>query len=145
MIIRNKLLRIIFPLSINHLPAYSAQKGFTLIELVMVIVILGVLASVALPKFVDLKADAQDAATKGVAGAISSASSINYGARSVNVNKGVPIAYCADAGTLLQGGLPTGYVVGGTLPQAVPAGTTVNCTLTGPSSTSAIVPITGIL
>ena len=47
----------------------QAQKGFTLIELVMVIVILGVLAAVALPKFVDLKGDAQQAAMSGVAGA----------------------------------------------------------------------------
>ena len=117
-----------------------------MIELVMVIVILGVLASVALPKFVDLKADAQDAATKGVAGAISSASAINYGARSVNLSKGVPIADCVDAKNLMQGGLPSGYTVGGGFPPApVPAGTTVNCTLNGPSGTSATVAVTGIL
>jgi prepilin-type N-terminal cleavage/methylation domain-containing protein len=56
----------------------KAQRGFTLIELVMVIVILGVLAAVAIPKFVDLKTDAYQASAKGYAGALSSANAINY-------------------------------------------------------------------
>lgn len=55
-------------------------KGFTLIELVMVIVILGILAAVAMPKFVNLSNEADLAKMKGIAGALSEASVANFAA-----------------------------------------------------------------
>ena len=54
------------------------KKGFTLIELVMVIVILGVLAAIAIPKFVDLSGLAKQNATKSGLGAIRSVVAIEY-------------------------------------------------------------------
>lgn len=48
----------------------NTQKGFTLIELVMVIVILGILAATALPKFVDMGGEARVSVMKGVEGAM---------------------------------------------------------------------------
>src|SRR6476659_7049620 len=53
------------------------QHGFTLIELITVIIILGILSAIALPKFIDLTNEALDAAVQGVAGSISSSSAIN--------------------------------------------------------------------
>ena len=54
------------------------QQGFTIIELVVVIVILGILAAVAFPKFQDLSGDAKAAVAKGGLAAIQSAGVITY-------------------------------------------------------------------
>jgi len=54
------------------------QAGFTLIELVMVIVILGILAATAIPKFYDLSSQALTASKAGMSGAVKSAHAIFY-------------------------------------------------------------------
>jgi len=92
------------------------QKGFTLIELVMVIVILGILAASAIPSFVDVSGSAQQAAVDGMAGALGSASAINYAVRSIGKGDGVAVAACTDLSNALEGGLDTDYQIVGTIP-----------------------------
>ncbi|MCD6413251.1 MAG: type II secretion system protein [Elusimicrobia bacterium] len=55
------------------------RKGFTLIELMIVVAIIGILAAVAIPKFANLIRKSKEAATKGSLGALRSAISIYYG------------------------------------------------------------------
>lgn len=117
----------------------QVQRGFTLIELVMVIVILGVLAAVAIPKFVDLKGDAQLASMQGVAGAAASASAINYAGCSIATAASAAakckiVNTCDSIKQALSGGAwPAGYSAAATAElAAAPAsnGLTNTCTLT---------------
>lgn len=93
----------------------ASQTGFTLVELVVVIVVLGILAATALPRFINVSTDARIAAVNGAAGGVRSAVSVvqgryfatgNLAAVSVTMADGTAVA--VTAGT----GLPTGAVGG---------------------------------
>ncbi len=97
---------------------YKSQKGFTLIELVVVIVLLGILGVTALGRFQNLSLEAQNAANQGIASELTAASTINFAAESVTPGSGTAIntnaETCAGLGGLFNSGaLPAGYTFAG--------------------------------
>lgn len=128
----------------------AAQKGFTLIELIITIVIIGVLAAVAIPKFQNLSSDAEKGVAAGVAGSLASALSVNYAkSRVPGAVAGTDyfsITSCADIQTNLAAlvDAPAGYSVGGTVnaaivvvgpPQVGTGVATAGCVVNNPGNT----------
>ncbi len=105
----------------------SNQKGFSLIELVIIIVILGILAAVAIPKYQDITSEAKDASARAALGGIRSGVMIFYANQAVTTGTATwpTLSQLETAGTVMEQGIPKNpYQATANAPDSIVTGVT---------------------
>jgi prepilin-type N-terminal cleavage/methylation domain-containing protein len=105
------------------------QNGFTLVELVIAVALVGVLSIVALPKIMGVSTDARQASVEAAAAVLSGISTNNYIARSADISKGLTSINCGSLVTLMAGGAMDADFALDDSAVAVAADGTVDCKL----------------
>ncbi len=101
-------------------PTPSGQRGFTIVELIVVIVLIGILSAVALPRFISLTSDAHYAAVSGVRGALASGVALFRSLWTAKGNTGAVTDFADYTGAPTMDSNAAGYPIGtdGTLNDA---------------------------